>query len=88
MIPGAFERQLTLSKRIPHEKQRSARLEDVKSRKLRGGGSREGWSERWSESHCEVRGRREEVIKGALGWPRTGDMRMRKERRPTVASSK
>ena len=88
MVPGAFERQSTVSKRIPHEQQRSARSDDEESRKLRTGGCRERVSERWSESHCEVRGRRQEVIKGAFGPEKTGDMRMRKERRPTVASSK
>ena len=58
MIPGAFERHWTVSKRIPREKQRSERLVEVKTRKLRAGGCREAGSERWSAERCEVKGRR------------------------------
>ena len=42
MNPGAFERQSTVSKRLPREKKRSARPQEVKSRELCVGRCREG----------------------------------------------
>ena len=58
MVPGAFERSRTVSNRIRRDRRCSAGPVDVESRKLRVDGCREGRSERWSESHCEVSGRR------------------------------
>ena len=58
MLPGAFERQSTVSMCIPCERQCPARSDYVKSQKLRVGGCREVGSERRSAERCEVRGRR------------------------------
>ena len=55
MIPGAFERQSTLSKRIPRDRERPARSDEVESRKLCVGRCSEGESERWSAGRCEVK---------------------------------
>ena len=66
----------------------SAYLKEVESRKLRTGTGSERVDFRWSVQCCEVKARRWEVIKGALGRVWTVDVGMQKERRPTVASSK
>ena len=58
MTLGAFERQSALSKRIPRDRQRSARPDGVESRKLCVGGCGERVSDRRSAERCEGRGRR------------------------------
>ena len=58
MIPGAFERQQAVCKRIPRERQRSARPVDVEARKLCLRRCGEEVSERQSAQRYEVKGRR------------------------------
>ena len=80
MIPGAFERQSTLSKRIPRDRERPARSDEVESRKLCVGRRSEGESERWSAERREVKGGWSEVTKDAIGRGWSVDVRMQKDR--------
>ena len=66
-IPGAFERQSTVPKRMPHARRCWRRLSREKGRKLRFERHGERARGRWSAEGCKARRWRAGVIKGALG---------------------
>ena len=69
-IPGAFERQSNVPKRMPQERRHRRRLSREKGRKLRFERHGERARGRWSAEGCKARRWRAGVIKGALGRQR------------------